>query len=392
MITINTVLFDDLNWKNLLPLTYTRCVADLRIGLSTIKEKWLAQAKQVSIKTEGYLSSKYSMKLENDNLFVHSGLIPTADIIEKLRALKPNHCLVKGEQIIAYRSKEPWKELSIPDSDKTECGSDVMLVSYPWDIFSLNDKLIQLDFDDLTHNRKSQPISGTNQCLNPGNIFLEEGAKVEYALLNASEGPIYLGRNSEIMEGAMIRGSFVLGDHSVVKMGAKVYGGTTIGPWSKVAGEIQNVVFNGYSNKAHDGYLGNSVLGEWCNLGADTNSSNLKNNYDLVKVWNYPLEKFYSTGLQFCGLIMGDHSKCGINTMFNTGTVVGVSANVYGSGFPRNFIPSFSWGGSGGFSEYSFSKAINTAKIVYSRRGMELTDSDIEILRNVFELSKKYRK
>lgn len=392
MISINTVLFDDLNWKNLLPLTYTRCVADLRIGITTIREKWLRQAKQVSIKTEGYLSSKYSMKLTSDNLFIHSGLIPTAHIIEKLKSLDQNHCLIKDDQIIAYRSSELWKDLSIPDSNRMECENDIMLVSYPWDIFKLNDKLIQSEFEDLTQNRTSQPISGTNKCLNPKNIFLEEGAKVEYALLNANEGPIYLGRDSEIMEGATIRGSFVLGEHSTVKMGAKVYGGTTIGPWSKVAGEIQNVVFNGYSNKAHDGYLGNSVLGEWCNLGADTNSSNLKNNYDLVKVWNYSFEKFHNTGLQFCGLIMGDHSKCGINTMFNTGTVVGVSANIYGAGFPRNFIPSFSWGGSSGFTEYSFNKAVNTAKIVYSRRNMELSDIDIEILRNVFEQSKKYRK
>lgn len=392
MISINTVLFDDLNWKNLLPLTYTRSAADIRVGITTIKEKWLKYTAQVSFKTEDYLSKKYPLLLENDNLFIDSGLIPTPALVEKLMSLKQNQYLVRGERLLAYRSSQIWDNLDNPDGQKVDYTSEVLLISNPWDIFNLNDKLIRLDFEDLTHNRKSQPISESNQCMNSKDIFLEEGAKVEYATLNAHEGPIYLGRDSEIMEGAMVRGSFVLGDNSVVKMGAKVYGSSTIGPWCKVAGEIQNVVFTGYSNKAHDGYLGNSVLGEWCNLGADTNSSNLKNNYDLVKVWNYSKERFINTGLQFCGLIIGDHSKSGINTMFNTGTVVGVSANIFGTGFPRNFIPSFSWGGAGGFSEYSFEKAIQTANIVYSRRNIKLTDIDVEILRNVFEQSKKYRK
>ncbi len=392
MITKNTVLFDDFNWKNLLPLTYTRSSADIRIGITTIKEKWSKYVTRISIKTEKYLSPKYPLQLEDDNLFINAGLIPSPGLADELMDLEVNHCLVKDGQLLAYRSQTIWEDLKNVSVPKHEFEGEVMLVSYPWDIFCLNEKLVRLDFEDLTRNRKSQPISTTNQCINPENIFLEKGAKAEYAILNATDGPIYIGHNAEVMEGAMVRGSLVLCEHSVIKMGAKIYGGTTIGPWCKVAGEVQNVVFHGFSNKAHDGYLGNSVLGEWCNLGAGTNSSNLKNNYDKVKVWNYSIERFYNTGLQFCGLIMGDHSKCGINTMFNTGTVVGVSSNIFGPGFPRNFIPSFSWGGSAGFSVYTLENAIKTARIVYSRRNLELSDIDIEILKHVFELSKKYRK
>jgi len=223
-------------------------------------------------------------------------------------------------------------------------------------------------------------------------IFVEEGAKVECAILNASTGPIYIGKDAEIMEGAIVRGPLALCEHAALKMGAKIYGPTTIGPHSKVGGEVNNSVIIGYSNKGHDGFLGNSVLGEWCNIGADSNNSNLKNNYAEVKLWNYPQERFVNTGLTFCGLIMGDHSKCGINTMFNTGTVVGVNANIFGSGFPRNFVASFSWGGAAGFTTYKTADAFEVAARVFDRRGMVFNETEQEILQHVFEITAKYRK
>src|SRR5690606_7840722 len=253
------------------------------------------------------------------------------------------------------------------------------------DIFSKNTLAIQADFDLLTKGRQSAAIPDSVFCINRKNIFVEEGARLNFASLNASDGPIYIGKNAEIMEGCTIRGPFALCDSSTLKMQTKIYGGTSIGPHSKVGGEVNNSVIFGYSNKAHDGFLGNSVIGEWCNLGADTNNSNLKNNYAEVKLWDYEKEGFANTGLQFCGLMMGDHSKCGINTMFNTGTVVGVSANIFGSGFPRNFIPSFSWGGSGGFTTYNTEKAFEVAKVVMSRRNIEFSDLDAKILVHVVE-------
>lgn len=392
MIPGNIILFDDYNWENLLPLTYTRSAAELRVGITTIKEKWEKYTEKVSIRTKEYLSGKYSLKIESDNLFIHAGLLPTPSVILQLEELLPGQKLVLGNHILAFRSSsfiDNPEDLSIRNVEKPD---DVVLISYPWDIFLQNGLMIRNDFAELTAGKKSQPLSATNRYICPERIFLEEGAKVEFSLLNASEGPIYIGRDAEIMEGAMVRGPFALGEHAVVKMGAKIYDNTTIGPWCKAAGEIQNVVFTAYSNKAHDGYLGNAVLGEWCNLGADTNSSNLKNNYEKVKAWNFSQGRFIDTGLQFCGLIMGDHSKCGINTMFNTGTVVGVSANIFGAGFPRNFIPSFSWGGAGGFTEYKFQKALDTAKRVYSRRKLELSDIDTDILKYIFEHTQKYRR
>jgi UDP-N-acetylglucosamine diphosphorylase/glucosamine-1-phosphate N-acetyltransferase len=244
----------------------------------------------------------------------------------------------------------------------------------------------------LTEGRKSQPISKSVNTIAKENIFIEEGAKLEFVTLNASTGPIYIGKNTEIMEGSMIRGPFALCEGAGVKLGAKVYGATTVGPYSKIGGEVNNSVLFGYSNKGHDGFLGNSVLGEWCNIGADSNNSNLKNNYEEVKLWSYETESFEKTGLQFCGLMMGDHSKCGINTMFNTGTVVGVSANIFGAGFPRNFVPSFSWGGAAGFTVYMTRKAFETARLVMSRRGVDFDEKEAKILQHVFEDTKIWRK
>lgn len=267
-----------------------------------------------------------------------------------------------------------------------------MKIQNTWDVFHFNDQAIKEDFNLLTKGRKSAPISPTNRCVNPENIFIEEGAVVEFAILNASTGPIYIGKNAEIMEGSKIRGSFALCDHAVVKMDAKIYGPTTIGPFSKVGGEITQSVIFGYTNKAHDGFLGHSVLGEWCNLGADTNTSNLKNTYEDVKLWSYAEDCFVQTGLQFCGTIMGDHTKCGINTMLNTGTVIGVYSNVYGAGFQRNFVPSFSWGGPHGLSDYDMKKAVKTAEIVFARRNKLFDKKEKSILSEIFSLTYKNRR
>ncbi len=267
----------------------------------------------------------------------------------------------------------------------------MLKIKYPLDIFSYNGKVIEKDFKNITVGRKSKDLPTTVNVINKENVFVEEGVEINLATLNAQDGYIYLGKDSVVMEGSVVRGSLALCEHSQLKIGSKIYGPTTIGPYSKVGGEVNNSVIWGYSNKAHDGFLGNSVLGQWCNIGADSNNSNLKNNYAEVKMWNYREERFIKTGLQFCGLVMADHSKCSINTMFNTGTVVGVNANIFGSGFPRNFIPSFSWGGAQGFTEYKLEKAFEVAEKVMARRGVEFDDTEKEILTSVFESTKKYR-
>ena len=263
-------------------------------------------------------------------------------------------------------------------------------LNHPWDIFRLNGEVLQSDFVRLTDGKTSAKLNDTNVLIGD-EIFLEEGVAVNGAILNADKGPIYLGKDAEIMEGVTIRGPFSLGDHAVVKMGAKIYGPTTIGPYCKVGGEISNSILQAYSNKGHDGFLGNSVIGEWCNLGADTNSSNLKNNYGEVRVWDYEEAKSISTGLQFCGLIMGDHSKSGINTMFNTGTVVGVCANIFGAQFPPKFIPSFLWGGSGQWDLFKMEKAIEVAEKMMSRRQVTFSSEDEKIFQEILRLSQSYR-
>jgi UDP-N-acetylglucosamine diphosphorylase/glucosamine-1-phosphate N-acetyltransferase len=284
------------------------------------------------------------------------------------------------------------QEVDFGKFEQIELKGEPFRISNTWDIFSKNAAAIAADFKLLTEDRTSSPISSSNYVKNSENIFLEPGAVVENASLNAADGPIYIAANAEIMEGCLVRGPFSLGENSALKMGAKIYGATTVGPYSKVGGEVNNSVIFGYTNKGHDGFLGNSVLGEWCNLGADTNNSNLKNNYAEVRLWDYETEGFARTGLQFCGLMMGDHSKCGINTMFNTGTVIGVSSNIFGSGFPRNFVPSFSWGGSAGITTYKTTKAYEVADMVMSRRGLEFSEEDKAILDYVFEKTKKFRR
>ncbi|MEK6615119.1 MAG: GlmU family protein [Bacteroidota bacterium] len=386
---MNYILFDD-SRENLLPLTFTRPVCEIRLGILTIREKWekYLQAKTSTL-TEDYLSKKFPLKESKKNMIINGSVCPNQKLVKDILALKQGEALFSEETLIAINSSTSDTENY---NKRKETNAFSLYIKNLWDIFQKNGKAIEDDFYLLTSGRKSQKISKTNSVTNPKNIFLEKGAKVECSILNASAGPIYLCKDAEIMEGCMVRGPFSLGEHSQLKMGAKIYGPTTVGPESKVGGEVNNSVIFGYSNKAHDGFLGNSVIGQWCNIGADSNNSNLKNNYMPVKLWNYFQEKFESAGITFCGLIMGDHSKCGINTMFNTGTVVGVSANIFGSGFPRNFIPDFSWGGVGGFSTYKPSDAIATAQRVYERRNKKLNDTEKEILTKVFEMTDKFRR
>ena len=383
---MNYILFDD-NRKHLLPLTFTRPVSEIRLGILTISEKWQkVLSSSISYSTEEYLSAKFPLTISGDNIWINGSVCPDQSLVHAIHSLEINQTLKKGDSLLAYRSNDS----TIPEST-VDYSKDIVQLSRLWQIFQSNDDCIHSDFELLTRGRQSQAISSTNKLTHPENIFIEQGAKVEHAVLNASTGPIYIGKEAEIMEGSLIRGPLAMCDHSVLKMGAKIYGATTLGPYCKVGGEVNNSVFLGYSNKGHDGFLGNSVIGEWCNLGADTNNSNLKNNYADVKLWNYSLERFENSGLQFCGLIMGDHSKCGINTMFNTGTVIGVSANIFGAGFPRNFVPSFSWGGSSGYSTFQLRKVYEVAEKVMPRRSKTFDVKEKQIIDSIFELTKSYR-
>ncbi|MDG1980414.1 MAG: GlmU family protein [Flavobacteriaceae bacterium] len=389
---MNYILFDSDVRNALLPFTYTRPVAEIRIGILTIREKWeFFLGFTTTTITEEYLEAKYPMVELNENILINASFLPTKNLVNQVRKLSKNQAIFQGEQIVAFFTSDTQENVDFDSYEQLKFQEDLIQIKHTSDIFSLNDKAIQADFDLLTEGRTSQPIPDGVHTIQKQNIFIEQGATVSYSSLNASKGPIYIGKDSEIMEGCLVRGPFALGESSILKMGTKVYGATTVGPFCKVGGEINNSVLFGYSSKGHEGFLGNSVLGEWCNIGADSNSSNLKNNYAEVKLWNYENERFTNTGLQFCGLIMGDHSKCGINTMFNTGTVVGVSANIFGSGFPRNFIPSYSWGGAAGFTIYQMKKVIEVAKVVMKRRDLELSETDISILQHVFDETSKFR-
>ena len=389
---MNYILFDSDVRKSLLPFTYTRPVADIRIGVLTIREKWekFLGFMTTSI-TEEYLENKYPMVELDKNILINASFLPTKNLVKQVSNLSNNQAIFKDDQVIAFFTSDTQEHVDFDSYEQLEFKEEVLQIKNTWDIFSLNDKAIKADFDLLTEGRTSQPIPNGVHTIQEENIFIEKGAIISYSSLNASKGPIYIGKDSEIMEGSLVRGPFALGENSILKMGTKVYGATSVGPFCKVGGEVNNSVLFGYSNKGHEGFLGNSVLGEWCNIGADSNTSNLKNNYAEVKLWNYQEERFTNTGLQFCGLMMGDHSKCGINTMFNTGTVIGVSANVFGSGFPRNFVSSFSWGGAAGFTTYQIKKVFEVAKVVMKRRGIELTETDKKILLHVFDETSKNR-
>jgi UDP-N-acetylglucosamine diphosphorylase/glucosamine-1-phosphate N-acetyltransferase len=377
-------LVDGKHRDHLLPLTYTRPVAQLRCGILTIAEKYQKRGFEVGYETEDYLQEKFP-SVQHD-ILVSGSVCPTDSFIDAITSLTEGQALIQDDQLLAFKGAN-WADTP------TEIFpfNDVLnLIIRPWDIWTKNAAEMNIDFDVLTKDRFSAPIDSSNTVFGD-RIFLEEGARVKASILNATSGPIYLAQNAEVMEGSIVRGGLALGAHSALKLGTKVYGATTLGPHCKVGGEINNSVILGYSNKGHDGFLGNSAIGEWCNLGADTNNSNLKNNYDEVKAWSYVDGRFSKTGQQFCGLIMGDHSKSGINTMFNTGTVVGVSANVYGAGFPRNFIPSFTWGGPQGTTEYMIKKALDTANRMMQRRGLQVDDVERTILEKVYADSAKYR-
>ena len=390
---MNYILFDGPARNALLPFTFTRPVADILIGIMTIRQKWeMRLGSTTTTLTEEYLSEKFPMVELEENVMINASYLPNDILVEMISNLQANQAVFKGEEVIAFYTSEEQEEVDFDTYEIIEYQQDCITVKNSWDIFSKNDLAIQEDFNYITEDRKSQPIPKSVNVIAPENIFIEEGATLEFVTLNASSGPIYIGKDAQIMEGTMIRGPFALCENASVKMGSKVYGATTVGPHSRIGGEVKNTVLFAHSNKGHEGYLGDSVIGEWCNLGADTNNSNLKNNYEEVKLWSYETEGFAKTGLQFCGLMMGDHSKCGINTMFNTGTVVGVSANIFGTGFPRNFIPSFSWGGAAGFTTYITKKAFETARLVMSRRGIEFDEIEAAILEHVFEESKKWRK
>jgi UDP-N-acetylglucosamine diphosphorylase/glucosamine-1-phosphate N-acetyltransferase len=390
---MNLILFDNPTIRqNLLPFTFTRPVASIRTGILTIAEKWEKHLNtSASFSTEGYLSKKFQLKHTVDNLWINGALCPDAILVKAIGQLAIGDALVKDSMILVVRTGDD----EVPEvivGKVTEHSSPITLIDQVWKIFQYNGAQLRADFELITTGRKSNGVKDKHtRTYLEENIFIEEGVVIHSAILNAENGPIYLGKNSQVQEGAMIRGPFALGEGSVVNMGGKMRGDVSIGPACKVGGEVSASVFFGYSNKSHDGFLGCSVIGEWCNFGADSNTSNLKNNYENVKIWNYSKGGFVDTGLVFCGLMMADHTKCGINTMFNTGTVTGVSANIFGDGFPRNFIPSFAWGGASGFGTYQFEKAMITAAKAMERRGLALTDIDKEIYKTVFEMCSRER-
>lgn len=394
---MNVILFDGERRTHLLPFTFTRPVADIRIGILTIAEKWAKYTgAKASYLTEEYLRVKYACVVGADNLLINGSVCPNQTLWDEIQGLATGEGLFNQESLIACRlSKTDMPLFNGTTADvkvkKQTAVNNLLQVRNTYDIFALNARAIEEDFALLTQGRTSAPISATNRTVKPERIFIEPGAQVEFSILNANDGPIYIGADSEVMEGCKIRGPFALCEHGGLKMDAKIYGGTTVGPYCKVGGEVSNVVFFGYSNKGHDGFMGNAVVGEWVNVGADTNNSNLKNTYDEVKLWNYATERFDRTGLTFCGVMMADHAKCGINTMFNTGTVVGVGANIFGSGFPRNFVPSFAWGGAQGFETFVLNKFYKTAEAMCARRKIAFTEADKAIMKAVFEQTAKYR-
>jgi len=395
---MNYILFDDRK-RHLLPFTFNRPVANIRVGILTIKEKWQKYLNsELSVLTDNYLSQKYLVDIKKDNILINATILPDIKLVERIAVLEPGQALVAKDKIIAYyvptvlADKISMLNIDIIDYEKFEYEENYTCIKNTWDIFLLNSNEIKRDFELICYGRNSHELNDTNRIIGGEKLFVEDGANVLCSIINASEGPVYIGKNATIMEGSVIRGPAAICDNSVIKVGAKIYEGTTIGPYCKVGGEVYNSVFFGYSNKAHDGFFGHSVIGEWCNIGADTNTSNLKNDYSTIKLWDYAEGKFVDTGLQFCGLIMGDHSKSGINVMFNSGTVVGMSSNIFGAGYPRHFVPSFSWGSPiGGFENYLLQKAIKTAELVCARRGIIFNEIDAEIFKYVYNLTYIYR-
>ena len=390
---MNYILSDGTSREALFPLTFTRPVAELRVGILTLREKWEKQlGAPCSVLTEAYLAEKFPLTTTARNVVISADYLPTETLLGLVGQLQLGEAIIANGEVVAYATEDATADFSLSSYRSISYDAGDATIKHTWDIFSKNAEALKADFALLTKGRRSQPLSSTNTVINPDAVFLEAGAKVECSILNATNGPIYIGAGAEVMEGCIIRGGLALGEGAILKMGAMIYGACTFGPYCKVGGEVNNSVLFAYSNKGHDVFLGNSVLGEWCNLGADTNTSNLKNNYAEVRLWDYQKEGFSKTGLQFCGLIMGDHSKSGINVMFNTGTVVGVSANIFGSGFPRNFVTSYSWGGASGFTTYLTKKAFETAKAMMGRRDVEFDDTEARILETVYGMTQKWRR
>jgi UDP-N-acetylglucosamine diphosphorylase / glucose-1-phosphate thymidylyltransferase / UDP-N-acetylgalactosamine diphosphorylase / glucosamine-1-phosphate N-acetyltransferase / galactosamine-1-phosphate N-acetyltransferase len=388
---MNYILFDDQNIRPaLLPLTFTRPVCEIRMGIQTISEKWNDVLKtKVSFQTQDYLQVKYPMNLSDDNIFINGGVCPNAELVEVIENLSMNSILTQGTEVIAYRSKQYNPAVDVFENTIVYEGN-LLILRQLTDIFTNNGSEIKVDFERITKGRTSQPITDRfTAYYNESQIFIEEGADIKAAVLDASHGCIYIGRDAKIQPGTMIQGPFAICEHSLVNMGGKMRPNTTIGPFCKVGGEISNSVLFGNANKGHEGFMGNAVIGEWCNWGADTNNSNLKNDYSKVDMWSYVTNRFENTGIQFAGLIMGDHSKCGINTMFNTGTVVGVNCNIFGADFQPRHIPSFSWSaGQEAFKTYHLRKANQVAKAVMERRGRVFDEIEEKILKAVFELTR----
>ena len=381
------LIFSDANyWEEFLPLTYTKPIAELRTGILTFSERWqkLLNSDEVSYITEDYLQKKFKTYEKKESLLITPNFLPSENVLNQIKNLQLGEALIYENEVLAARLD--MQDFSLSKIEKmTDITEKLLFFKKPTDLFSLNDKAIDFDFELVTKGRTSQELSKTNGFLGKKeDLFIEEGAEIEFATLNCKTGKIYIGKNAEVMEGSVVRGSLALCEGSKINMGSKIYGATTIGPHSKVGGEVNNIVITGFTNKGHEGFVGNSVIGEWCNLGADTNSSNLKNNYAEVKLWSYKTKRFEKTGLQFCGLIMGDHSKTAINTQFNTGTVVGIGANIFKSGFPPNVIEHFSWGGFKGDEKFKLEKAYEVAEKAMARRKMPLTDEDKEIVEWVY--------
>jgi UDP-N-acetylglucosamine diphosphorylase/glucosamine-1-phosphate N-acetyltransferase len=398
---MNIIIFDSDARNHLLPLTATRPMGELRVGILTLRERWERLLRgSASYITQEYLQEKFQINIEDENVIVNAGIIPNEQLCRKIGELGVGDALLLDGELVAARLNEAQFEHLLEEEEihslqgiELDKNIPIAQLNRLWEITLLAKQAIPDDFALLTKGRKSQPVSETNRIIGPAeNVFLEEGVTMECCILNVTAGPIYIGKNAEIMEGSLLRGPVAIGSDTIIKMGAKIYGATSIGPNCRVGGEVVRSILLANSNKAHDGFLGDAVLGEWCNIGADTNNSNLKNNYGEVKLWDYETESFEKTGQQFVGLVMGDHSKCGINTMFNTGTVVGIFANVFGAGFLRNFIPDFAWGGDGGgYRTYKFNEACETAARVMARRNQPFTDLDKAIYYHVYDRTMKFR-
>lgn len=379
------ILCDTESRHLLFPFILTRPVADCRAGILTIREKWeFALHQTTSTLTENYLSEKFPLEETGNNYFINGALIPNQYFLHSLHQLRKEESLFSGNTWLASRCDKVDSFRKQSGFKKYEYKNPFLLIQYPWDFIRLNEQLLCEDFLLITKNRTSSPINLSNKTLNPENIFVEEGAELNDVTVNAVKGPVYIGKDAVIMEGSLIRGPVAMCEKSVLKMGTKIYGSTTIGPNSVVGGEIKNSIVFGFSNKAHDGYLGDAVIGEWCNLGAGTSCSNMKNNAGSVNIWNEKEKKFLEAGKK-CGVMMGDYSRTSINSVINTGTITGISCNIFNTGFPAKYIPSFSWVSNNKTETYVLEKALRDADAWMQMKGKRLDDKTEKILRKLFE-------